>query len=220
MKKCKYCIKVLSSQKVKAEAVFCNRKCFNKYCKKNNCGFYSFEVQSKAGKLGIKKCHKVCKQKKIGAWCLNKKEKKFGTFGFTKKQHNIFANRAVVYNRKNNIGPWFNPELNREMRERSSRNRRSLYSFNGVFFDSRCECEIAMCLYYQYNLNLEFRKTVHFLIGRKEFDFFVENLKLFIEYHRWDRKHGRNLHAYIKDRRKILDLNGYKDYNLLVITWQ
>jgi len=124
---------------------------------------------------------------------------------------------SIAKHLKNNTG-WQNPELNRIARENILIQRKKLYVFKNTNFDSNFECEIAMNLYYQFNTHLKFRKTVHFLVGRKEFDFFIEKFKVFIEYHVWDYRYKLDIKKYTKDRQKILDEGGYKDYNLLVIS--
>ena len=58
-------------------------------------------------------------------------------------------------------------------------------------------------------------ETVHFKIGLKEIDFRVKNVNIlpdgtFIEYHPYDRD-GRTNEKYYKERRKVLDENGYND---------
>ena len=63
---------------------------------------------------------------------------------------------------------------------------------------------------------LKFKPTktnVHIKIGHNEFDFLVNST--FIEYHPWD--FDRTDRQYYIDRRKILDVNGYKNNQLIVV---
>ena len=115
-------------------------------------------------------------------------------------------------NKKNKIGPFFNPEWNRNIRLSIPRNRRT-YLFKNILFDSKGETEIAMSLYYQYKLNL--KKYSHFNVGLKEHDFFMPRYDCFIEYHPYDR--NMTLNKYYKKRQLNLTENGYAHSNLLLI---
>ena len=99
--------------------------------------------------------------------------------------------------------------------------KNSLYIFKNVHFDSYREQEIAMCLFYQYKIKLKEGINCHVIIGGKEFDFLIKKYKCFIEQHSFSRnnidKNFVTCKKYFYKRRKILDKNGYKDYNLIVI---
>jgi len=95
-----------------------------------------------------------------------------------------------------------------------SRRKNFPYWFKGISFDSNGEREIAMNIYYQFNIKLEERKNCHVRIGLKEYDFFVNNI--FIEFHPWNMNHN-SMKDYIKERRTNLNRNGYKEYPLLII---
>ena len=140
-----------------------------------------------------------------------------GIYGLTPEERIKAGKKSAKVNKLNKTG-WYNLEFNRKNRENIAKNRRSLYIFKNVYFDSKCECEIAICLYHQFNLILEHRRTVHFAIDRFEIDFFVESLKLFVEWRGWDRVYKLNVEKYYKDRHKILDANGYVDYKLVVLS--
>jgi hypothetical protein len=92
------------------------------------------------------------------------------------------------------------------------------YWFNGVPFDSKMERECAIKL-----LKMGFLKhliegvTCHKTVGSKEFDFFnkIFNKEIFIEYHPYDRKFS--LQEYYKNRKKILNENGYENSLFFVI---
>ena len=149
----------------------------------------------------IKKAHQTNKDNQTGFWnpllrtsknyldgqkkanATNKEQKK-GIYGFSKKQKCAYGIMGSDTNRKNKIGPFFNQKWNRKIRLSISQNRGS-YLFKNILYDSKGETEIAMCIYYQYNLDM--KKYSHFNVGLKEHDFFIPEYKCFIEYHPYDR---------------------------------
>jgi len=224
-KRCENCKKILKLGQEK----YCSNKCKYKYFKKYKISaFYNKEIQSKGGRNAAILYPKLAKRRgrmggKITAKLHPTLAKRRGNIT-AKLYPKLFSKMGKIGGKlsqktlkKYKLSNWYNPELNRKVRENISKNRRNLYYFKRIFFDSRCELEIAYNLYYQYNLKLENRKTVHVLIDIKEFDFFIEKLKLFIEYHDWDPKYKSDLIKYYKDRRNILDVNDYNNYKLLVI---
>ena len=177
-----------------------------KTLKENNLGFYDKRVQilggKKGGKIGALITHKICKNNKTGFWNLEQ-QKINGKIGGIK---------SAESNKINKIGPFFNLELNRQQRINMKKNF-GTYKFKNYYFDSKGEVEIAINLYYQYNIDLN--TDCHFIVENKEYDFLVRQLKTFLEYHPFDLY--RTKEQYYKQRRDTLNKNGYKDYNLVVI---
>lgn len=101
-----------------------------------------------------------------------------------------------------------------------SRRRNYPYEFMGCFFDSENERLLCKKLIERGLIKKPIEKVnIHFRIGRYHIDFFIQN-KLFVEYHP-PRKFGRTIEtkdSYYKERRKLLDENGFKNYPLIVIT--
>jgi len=183
--------------------------------KENNTGIYAMTVEQRH-ECAIKG-HKTSKKLKKGIWSLTDEQRISNGKKYGSKAGKIGNVNALKVQREQQIGPWFNPELNRKIRQETFSNKKVI--FKNCIFDSKSECELALNLHYQYRLKLKNRVSVHFLVGRKEFDFFIKKLKLFIEYHGWDRENGLNLKKYKNKRRRILNLNGFEDYFLLVLHW-
>ena len=57
--------------------------------------------------------------------------------------------------------------------------------------------------------------SLHIRLGRCEYDYLLEDLKLFVEYHVWDR--SLTAEQYYDKRRNNLNKYGYDDYELVVI---
>jgi len=100
-----------------------------------------------------------------------------------------------------------------------SRRKNYPYLYNECYFDS--EEERIVCQRFVESGLLEKpieNVNVHIRINRKHIDFFIQN-KIFVEYHP-TRTYGRNVETaedYFKERRKILDDNGYNNYPLIII---
>jgi hypothetical protein len=135
-------------------------------------------------------------------------QRKNGYIGIevARKRHLGFFNRA---NHPGKLGGVKSVSI---MRNKNS------FIFKAVHFDSRGEMEIAMCLYYQFKINLIEKKTIHVVIGGKEFDFFVNNS--FIEYHPFNsfwESNKINPQIYYKSRRTILNNCGYTTIPLIIL---
>lgn len=126
------------------------------------------------------------------------------------------GNKAgIIALRNKQSGPWFNPILNKQQRVLTLKTR---YYFAHIIFPSKCECELAMCIHYQLE-KLKDGNNVHVLINRKEVDFFIAQYKCFIELHsplfHFDKNDTEQ--NYYLQRRQLLNMNGFKNYNLLII---
>ena len=65
---------------------FCSNLCYVNYCKKNGIGFWSFDVRSKAGKIGGKKAVEINKRNHTGLFGMSKEQRikngeKYGVLG-------------------------------------------------------------------------------------------------------------------------------------------
>ena len=101
-----------------------------------------------------------------------------------------------------------------------SRRRSCPYRFMSCLFDSGDEMRLCK-RFVESNLMAKPVEgiNVHFRINRHHVDFFIKN-RLFVEYHppmMYGRKKGETVEGYYKEKRKILDDNGFKDYPLMVI---
>jgi len=115
--------------------------------------------------------------------------------------------------RKNN--PMFNPEIRKKALETYL--KQMPFTFMGVKFRSKVEREFCKWLVKIGKIDRPIpKKNVHIYINGKEFDFLVG--KTFIEVHPWSTLHYLDGERYYAERRKILDENGYKDYDLVVVT--
>ena len=74
--------------------------------------------------------------------------------------------------------------------------------------------EIGLCIHFQIE-KLKNNINLHKWVGCKEIDFVLNSIDCAIEVH--PNSFGRNVLEYFKQRRKTLDENGFKNYNLLVI---
>jgi hypothetical protein len=101
-----------------------------------------------------------------------------------------------------------------------SRRRNCPYKFMGCYFDSEGERFLCEKLVETKLITKPIEKVnIHFRIGNCHVDFFIQD-KLFVEYHP-PRKFGRVIEtasSYYKERRKLLDKNGFKRYPLIVIS--
>ena len=118
---------------------------------------------------------------------------------------------------------FFNSELQRQLGKKGGLKtiqilrKNSKYLWDGVKFMSNMEVQCAKKILKRpidgINCNI--------IIGTKTIDFYPQSYdKKFqgklAEFHPWD-KDGRTFEQYYSDRRKILDENGYKDVELIVI---
>ena len=101
---------------------------------------------------------------------------------------------------------------------RESRRRHYPYRFMDCFFDSFNEMKLCMLLVENGLMEKPIEgKNVHFHLYNHHIDFFVKKT-VFIEYHPPIQYGGKNetLKSYYKERRKLLDSRGYKEYPLIV----
>lgn len=197
--------------------------------KKNKKGFYNSEFQSKMGKKGGIKGGKRTQelypnQSKENGHKSQKILKRLnkGFYGLTYKQHSAIGKisgklgwkKANETNKRNGTG-IYNFRTNIKSIE-SNRKNKSIKLFN-MSFDSNLEKEIALCLLKQkFIKKLINRINCHIVVGHKEYDFLIQNRNLFLEYHPWDWNKLTEMEYYNK-RRNNLNINGYKNYNLIVI---
>lgn len=101
-----------------------------------------------------------------------------------------------------------------------TRRKNCPYEFMDCLFDSNSERELCEILVKAKLMDSPREgENVHFRINRYHIDFFI-NDKVFIEFHpplQYGRKKGETLETYFRDRRTVLDNNGYKNYPLIVI---
>lgn len=101
-----------------------------------------------------------------------------------------------------------------------SRRKNYPYKFMGCLFDSENEKRLCEILVKKGLMSSpQEGKNIHFKIKRSHVDFFIKN-KVFVEFHppmSYGRKKGETVKSYYKEKRKVLDENGYKDYPLFVI---
>lgn len=103
--------------------------------------------------------------------------------------------------------------------ERYRRNKRQY--FRDVYFSSVGELEVAkQILKHGLEEELVKRKNCHIIIPTnnnhfREFDFFIRN-RLFVEYHPYDPA-KLSIGDYYRERRKILNENGFADKDLVVL---
>ncbi len=195
MTKCKICNNLLMYQKG-----FCSNQCrikgLHAYLKKNNKGFWNSKLQQELNK----RANIINKKNKTGMWNPN----------FSKIGNDV---QKIL-----KTGYW-NPEVGRKsgklggLRTATILREKKRIKFNGIYFDSYAECEIGMNIHYQIE-KLKEGKNYQIKVGFKLIDFFINSC--FIEYHPWDFA-GRTHKEYYKERRKILNDNGYKNYPLMVI---
>ena len=218
MNKCKIC------KKEHYNKIYCSRKCYYgqqtkikcKICKKI---FYIPRCFSKIRKYCSRKCYlldfEILSNRSKKA-IETQKIKKNGFMSLEAKTKSHYTNK------KQKSGFCYNPEIHKKAGLASIEAKRNKlnFEFQNIKFHSVGELEIAMNIHYQLNIKLQKRKNVHIIVDSKEFDFLIEKYKCFIEYHKeflyYQNKIETKKNYYIR-RRKILNKNGYKDYNLLVI---
>jgi len=208
-KKCIVCNKCFIC-KINSNLKFCSKKCYylsdmfkkrqkkvNETNRKNDTGFYS--ISKKRRREITKKGHQTNERNRTGCW-----DSETGRKG---------GKAAQKILREKKLGTFYNSKLNRKHRLDMIKNRRT-YKFNNIYFDSNTEREFAMNFHYQHEKLAE-SINCQVNVGSKFFDFKSKKYKCFIEFHPWDRH--RTYKEYYNWRRKILNENGYEDYNLIVI---
>ena len=235
--KCLYCRKTKIARS--STQKFCNEKCWKK--------FYSTHKCLVCGKLTYRskycsrKCYYLSKTlQKVRKKCLvcrktffvipSRKEAKYcSSKCFGKINGHLSGKISAENNKKNKKGFW-SSEFQSEMGKRVTFETRSKAGVNaqhtlrinirnlkykGQYYDSSDEAGISAALQEQFEYIPKEGKNLHIKIKGGEIDYLIEKLKLFIEYHvRFDKL---TFKQYYNKRRKILDENGYKDYDLLVI---
>jgi hypothetical protein len=216
LKKCNYCNKEYltcgyNRKRNKIVSKYCSKSCQGKVGgkraaitnKKNKTGaFHDPKIQSKAGKIGVR----TLERKKLGAW-------------YNPKIHANVIQKSIQRQKKFKLS-WYNSDVQRKNGIKGGaatikllRNKKRI-KFNNIYFDSYFECEIGMCIHYQIE-KIKEGKNYQFKVNSKWIDFLVNKYKCFVEVHPWDNKRTHSEYYYW--RRNILDLNGYRDYKLLVI---
>lgn len=197
--------------------------------RKNVTGIFNSNVQRLGSKYGVianrKKGTSVFDPK---IRCLGQKisykrnrRNKTGIFGFSPKRRREISQKAVLTNKKNKTSCYFDPKLHREGGLRTIKLLRKKYLYKhprylGLEFDSNTEILICKNLKKRYSSFKPVQNiTIHRTVGHKEFDFLVKNT--FIDYHPFDIK-KRTLNAYYEERRKVLNDNGFKNSNYIVIS--
>lgn len=201
--KCKVCKKEFEYyDSVNPNREFCSTKCKGKYWRKNKIStFFDSKLQSKRGKKGGKAS--VISNKKNGTSLWDSK-----------------VRRKCYETQKNNKLGFFDSKLQSKLGKKGAKRLRENkgYYWKGNYFASSRECEIGMCVSYQFNIKLKegvnFQKEVDY----KSFDYFLFNY-LFLEFHQVLKffQPDETEKSYYKKRRNILNENGYKDYPLIVI---
>lgn len=149
------------------------------------------------------------------------KRNKSGLFSLTVEQRRYYSNLGREASRKLKKG-FFDPIVqanNGRKGAEATRKVNKYHVYDGITFDSRYEQEIAMCIKYQFNITLQNKINVHYNIGTKEVDFFIEDT--IIECHPYVPlydKEDKKLENYYKRRRELLDNNGFKEKELVVIS--
>ncbi len=117
---------------------------------------------------------------------------------------------------------WVNHVENGFKRIEGLREKKSHY-FYGIAHDSEEEKEVSK-IFYNVGMPLIIGKTIHIRVGRKEIDWRADELikfgirnNTFIEYHPCPQfGDKRTFEEYYKDRRKVLDENGFEKDGLIV----
>jgi len=198
-KKCLFCKKIFFTHR--KEAKLCCLNCVHNYCKLHKIAIFNFKTRSSAGKLGAAKC----KEQNVGAFFNKDIHQKVASMGGK-------AGAAIC--KAKQLGAFFNPSINLSIRK-STYYHNYRYKFQDIIFPSRGECELAMCIYYQYTDKLIEGYNVHVNIKGKEVDFVIQSFKCIIEYHTWFK--DETFEHYYNRRRELLSNTLYKNYNLIVI---
>ena len=200
--------------------------------------------QSNAGKKGGNKAFLTHKRNKTGLYGIsyeerventkkaNETNKRNGT-GFWDKNTSIKAGKTATQK----YGGWFgvkkwakehpddyltlhkrNGKISGQKVAKILRIRKKIF-LNNVYYDSYRESEFALNITHQF-VELKEGKNYQFKIKDSDLDFFIEEYKCFIEFHPYNSLYDKEdvtLSNYETKRRDLLDKNGYKDYNLIII---
>jgi len=179
--------------------------------------FHNFDIQSKGGK-NAHELHPTlahnCAMKMI-EHCRKKKKGSFFNIIEHRKVAKMGGSKSNILRKKNKIG-FYDQKIQKRTQELLAKYKH-IY-FNGIYFRSRGECEIAMNIHYQIE-QIKLYKNCQFIVGIKLYDNFVKKYNCFIEYHPFNSMYcdKETYKKYYKIRKNNLNKNGYKDYNLLVI---
>jgi len=208
-KKCLNC-KIILDLTPSMKKKYCSPECKHKWLQKNKKGIWNPKVNKRATHLGGIKTNKNNKKNGTGIYGIPKyKRQEYG------KMSSI---NSKITNKKNKTG-LFDPKVRAIGREKARKVLREKlgYSYWNILFDSMGEMEIALNICYQLNIKLKRGKNFQVDVGAKTFDFFINNC--FIEFHPCPSLYNKceTRRQYFIKRRKVLNQNGYKNYNLVVI---
>jgi len=175
---------------------------------KNKTGLFDPKVRAMGRAKGLKKGQKANFDKhyknKTGLWSQESHKKSLETL------------------RRKKIGCYHNKKLQIENGKKGGKKtvetlrNKSKYIYKKIHFSSKGELEIALCLEQQFNIKIKEKINYQIQISSKTFDFLIN--KCFIEYHPiipfFTIETGKE---YYNKRRQVLNQNGYKNYNLVVI---
>jgi len=195
---CKNCNKEMIKPKCHSKRQFCSKKCSSQYSTKYKIGWHSDKTHDKLNQY-----------------------RKENNIGFYNKKLASIAGSAGVKTQIKNKSGFHNP-INQLKASQLGFNvmcKGKNIEFNDILFMSKSEAEIAMNLFYQFNVKLVLNETTQAQIGSLFYDFFIKELKCFLEYHQiipyFDKNETEE--SYYNARRQNLDDNGYKDYDLIII---
>jgi len=166
---------------------------------------------------GTKMSQVVCKKNKTGIYDLEVKKRAVetnrnnGTSVYDPKVRALGIKKSVESNRKNGSG-FFDTNVTDKGRKKIRERKRYLY--NGLYFDSISEMKIGILLE-KVGYNLVSGVNFQISVGNKFIDFFINGI--FIEYHPILYFHKHTAKQYYKQRRKVLDENGFKNNPLIII---
>jgi len=174
------------------------------------------------GKIGGKKAVKTMRREGTGLFDIEVKRKG------GKRTHELYpeqvkewsrkaGKKAQITHKKQGTG-FFDVEVNRMGGSASveANRKNSPYIWLGVHFMSKQEMEFARTILTKPIVNI----NCHIKMKGGIIDFFPQSYdkkykNKFVEYHPWDRKLTEK--EYYKSRRDILDNNGFKNYELVVV---
>ncbi len=199
IKKCKHCKENFVSYK-KKERKFCSMDCRNNYWRTHKMDFFGSEFHHKGNRVS----NQIQRKNKTNCF-------------FNPESRKEQSEKGVEVNKKNKTFSFYNPKIARKAGQRSaevSRGKKN-HIFNSIIFDSKSEMEIGMCIHHQIEKlkeGINYQKKV----GSYSFDFFVDGV--FIEYHPIIKffHPNENSRNYYDKRRKILNINGYNNFLVII----
>ena len=218
MKRCKNSL----CKKLTTNAKYCSRECFLicriKYMKRHKLLFFNSGFQKKHGAKGGVKGAKTNKRNKTGF------------YGMTHQQHVMAGKKAALANKKNKSGAFHDIYIQRlggliggkKAGQAAVKQmiKNSKHKWFGVGFLSKMEKDCAMIILTRQKVGY----NCHIKVGAKTIDFFPQNSdklfkNIFVEFHPivGFMSKGQSEKTYFKERRKMLDKNGYKENKLIVL---